>query len=82
MTRLDLAYIPPVTGEVVEVYQKSGVATAKIALRLCHIEVPMGLLDDPHLADTIRFDADVKLRNVETIYSNGFSAAKGEKGES
>jgi hypothetical protein len=72
-----LAYIPPVTGEVVEVYQKSGVATAKIALRMCQIEVPMELLDDPHLADKIRFDADVRLRNVETLYSNGFHAPEG-----
>ena len=82
MTRSDLAYIPPMTGEVVEVYQKSGVATAKIALRLCHIEVPMGLLDDPHLGDTIRFDADVKLRNVETIIPSGSPVAEGKKGRS
>jgi hypothetical protein len=76
MPQPDTAYVPPVIGEVVEVYQKSGVATAKIALRMCHIEVPMELLDDPHLGDKILFDADVRLRHVESLYSNGFHTAK------
>lgn len=80
MPHRDIAYVPPVTGEVVEVYQKSGqksgVATAIIAIRMCHIEMPMELLDDPHLGDKIRFDADLTLRHVETLYSNGYHRAK------
>jgi hypothetical protein len=80
MPQTGTAYVPPVTGEVVEIYQKSGVATAKIAVRMCHIEVPMELLDDPHLGDKIFFDADVKLRHIVTPFSNGFHST-GERRE-
>lgn len=80
MAQPGTAYVPPVTGEVVEIYQKSGVATAKIAIRMCHIEVPMELLDDPHLGDRISFDAEVKLIHLVTLYSNGFHSA-GERRE-
>jgi hypothetical protein len=74
-TRLDQPHLQPAIGEVVEVYQKAGVAMAKIALRLCHIEVPMDLLDEAHLGDKILLEADVSLNRIEALYTNGFHAA-------
>jgi hypothetical protein len=61
------SYMPPAVGEVVEVIRDGLSYTARIALKSCYIEVPMGMLDDAHLGDKIVLDADVTLRNVQAL---------------
>lgn len=70
MSRSLLPYLPPVVGEVVEVYQKAGIPTAKIALRMCQIEVPLALLDDLHLGDRILLEADLDVKRLESPYAS------------
>jgi hypothetical protein len=63
--------IHPVIGEVVEVYQKAGVPIAKVALRMCRIEIPMEMLDDAHLGDRILLEGELSLNHIESLYTSG-----------
>lgn len=53
------------TGEVVETFERQGKQVAKISLRMCHIEVPMDLVDAAHLGDTVRLSVVVSVDRME-----------------
>lgn len=63
------SYMPPAVGEVIEVIRDGNTSTARIALKTCYIEVPMGILDDAHLGDKMVLDADVTLRTIHALSS-------------
>jgi len=63
--------LPPIIGQVVEIYNDEARSTAKIALKGCHIELPLSLLDDAHLDDEIRLDIVVTADRIRTVHTNG-----------
>ena len=63
--------LPPIVGKVVEIYDDKGRTTAKIALRVCHIELPLSLLDDAHLDDEVRLDVLLTSDRIRTVHTNG-----------
>lgn len=65
--------LPPIVGQVVEIYPKGKTSTVKIALKVCHIEIPLHLLDDPHLGDEVLLNLGVEIQRLRTIHTNGVS---------
>jgi len=63
--------LPPIVGQVVEIYDDEGRSTAKIALRACHIELPLSLLDEAHLDDEVRLDLLLRSDRIRTVHTNG-----------
>ena len=61
----------PVVGEVVEVCVKEQSSSAKIALKLFPIEIPLEILDDPHLGDHVVLEISLNLRNSGSLQSTG-----------
>lgn len=61
----------PVVGEVVEVCKKELSSSAKIALRLFHIEIPLEILEDPHLGDHVRLEIDMNVRYSGSLQGTG-----------
>jgi len=65
--------LPPIIGQVVEIYDNEGRSTAKIALKVCHIELPLSLLDDAHLDDEVRLDLLLTSDRIRTVHTNGLN---------
>ena len=61
----------PVVGEVVEVCKKDLSSSAKIALKLCTIEIPLEILDDPHLGDHILLEIGMNLKYSGSLQGTG-----------
>ena len=51
-------------GEIVETYEKEGKRIAKVALKSCHIDIPLDVLPDLHLGDTVALEADITIKKV------------------
>jgi hypothetical protein len=69
-----LLRLPPVVGEVVEVYHSGGKSVATVALRSLHISIPAELLDDPHLGEKVSLDIDLTIRDYRTHRASGYPA--------
>jgi hypothetical protein len=54
------------SGEVIETFERDGKRIAKVSLKSCHIDVPIDLIPDVHLGDTLVLEADVTVQQVKT----------------
>jgi hypothetical protein len=61
----DSSHSVVLTGEVVETFEREGKKIAKISLRMCHIEVPMDVVDAAHLGDTVHLSAVIPVNRIE-----------------
>jgi len=55
------------TGEVIETFEKDGRSTAKVALKTCHIDIPMDAIPDTHLGDIVVLEADISVQDVKAL---------------
>lgn len=54
-----------VRGEVVEILPGPGAPVAKIFLKSCSIELPLGPRTDLHLGDCVEVEAELRIRSVK-----------------
>lgn len=53
------------TGEVIETFEQDGKSIAKIALKGCHIDIPLDAIPDAHLGDTVALEAEISVQKVK-----------------
>ena len=51
-------------GEIIEMFEKEGKIIAKVALKSCHVDIPLDVLPDLHLGDTVTLEADIAVKKV------------------
>jgi hypothetical protein len=71
-----LLRLPPVVGEVVEVYHSGGKSVATLALRTLHVSIPAELLEDPHLGEKVSLDIDLTIRDCRAMRASGYPATE------